>query len=57
MTSPIDQLTAVCIGGAFLATILTSKGFDMTVLLIILIIIAVTAVAFGFIEAEERRRR
>jgi hypothetical protein len=57
MTSPIDQLTAVCIGGAFLATILTSKGFDMTVLLIILIIIAVTAVAFGFVEAEERRKR
>ena len=53
---PVDQVSAVAIGGTFLAALLEAKGVDTMALLIILLIIAVTAVVFGFIEAEERRK-
>jgi len=57
LSEAVNQVAAAYIGGTFLAATLAAKGVDTMPLLIILIIIAVTVVVFGFIYAGEERRK
>jgi hypothetical protein len=55
MPDPADQVATAYISLTFLSAILAAKGVDTMPLLIILIIIAVTVVVFGFIYAKEEK--
>lgn len=52
-----DQIATVAIAGALIAALFAAMGADMETLLIILGLIAFTAVVLGFIENGQKARK